>query len=295
MPEHQDAIDSILSGRGLGPRFRAARKEFGVERGPAEIPPLFSAFVDIYLRRAFALARRFELIADEAGLDRTIEDMERALAEERVMGLVQYAVLLFLTHHPEARSKIKIKPLEMRQPELVLPSSPLLRSLGAVAGGGVPPRAAGGAMPPDGLSFWREDPLMNEHHEHWHLVYPTSLDPLPPSGTKGYPIGDRHGELFFYMHQQMLARYDAERLALGLKQVTPFATARLSQTKFTAPIAQGYDPDPLKLWDVKKPYPFSDRPAGAAISDLTLDETPTKGPNWPKVRPGAKLSQQADF
>jgi hypothetical protein len=109
MPEHQDAIDSILSGRGLGPRFRAARKEFGVELGPAEIPPLFSAFVDIYLRGALALARRFELIADEAGLDRTIEDMERALAEEPVMGLVQYAVLLFLTHHPEARSKIKIR------------------------------------------------------------------------------------------------------------------------------------------------------------------------------------------
>jgi hypothetical protein len=295
MPEHQDAIDSILSGRGLGPRFRAARKEFGVERGPAEIPPLFSAFVDIYLRGALALARRFELIADEAGLDRTIEDMERALAEEPVMGLVQYAVLLFLTHHPEARSKIKIKPLEMRQPELVLPSSPLLRSLGAAARGGVPPRAAGGAVPPDGLSFWREDPLLNEHHEHWHLVYPTSLDPLLPIGAKGYPIGDRHGELFFYMHQQMLARYDAERLALGLKQVTPFATAGLSQTKFTVPIAQGYDPGPLKLWDSEKPYLFSARPPGAAISDLTLDETPTHGPNWPKVRPGAKLSQQADF
>jgi tyrosinase len=295
MPEYQAAIDAILSGRGLGPRFRVARKEFAVELPPAGIPPLFSAFVDVYLRRALALARRFELTADEAGLDRTIETIQQVLAEEPVMGLVQYAVLLFLTHHPEARTKIKIKPLEMRQPELVLPSSPLLRSVGAAAGGQLPPRAAAGAMPPDGLSFWREDPLINEHHEHWHLVYPTSLDPLPPIGAKGYPIGDRHGELFFYMHQQMLARYNAERLALGMKQVTPFATEPLTEAQFKAPIRQGYDPGPLKLWDGEKPYLFSARPAGAAISDLTLDESATKGANWPKVRPGAKLSRQSDF
>jgi hypothetical protein len=30
-----------------------------------------------------------------------------------------------------------------------------------------------GATPPEKrLDFWREDPLMNDHHEHWHLVYP---------------------------------------------------------------------------------------------------------------------------
>ncbi len=64
---------------------------------------------------------------------------------------------------------------------------------------------------------------------------------------------------------------------------------------FTAHIAQGNAPDPLKLRDGEKPYLLSARPPGVAISDLTLDETPTNGRNWPKVRPDAKLSQQADF
>jgi hypothetical protein len=182
----------------------------------------------------------------------------------------------------------------MRQPELVLPSRSLLMPLGAAAGGTFPPRAAAGPLPSDGLSFWREDPLINEHHEHWHLVYPTTLDPLPKIAPKGYPIGDRHGELCFYMYQQMLARYNAERLALGMKQVTPFDTAPLTEAKFKAPIHQGYDPGPLKLWDGEKPYVFSARPAGASIADLTLDESSTKGPNWPKVRPGAKLSRHVN-
>jgi hypothetical protein len=196
MPEYQTVIDSILQGRGLGRRFRAAKAELTRELAPSETPPLFSAFVDQYLRGALARAGRFEQITDEAGLDRATEAIQDALAEEPVVGLVQYAVLLFLTHHPEARSKIKIKPLEMRQPELVLPSRSLLMPLGAAAGGTFPPRAAAGPLPSDGLSFWREDPLINEHHEHWHLVYPTTLDRLPKIGPKGYPIGDRHGELW---------------------------------------------------------------------------------------------------
>ena len=33
---------------------------------------------------------------------------------------------------------------------------------------------------------------------------------------------DRQGELFYYMHQQMLARYDADRIAVGLPRVEPY-------------------------------------------------------------------------
>ncbi len=124
----------------------------------------------------------------------------------------------------------------------------------------------GGLAP--ALDYWREDALANEHHEHWHQVYPyTGLPPrdflgwatetprsdmvavleaLAPGqnwagqvaaaspqqlasffsaqvvtsdAVFGLPaqlyrvlfhLNDRQGELFFYMHQQMLARYDAE-------------------------------------------------------------------------------------
>ena len=81
------------------------------------------------------------------------------------------------------------------------------------------------------LDWFREDPLANQHHEHWHVVYPVGG---VPDGRGGATGKDRQGELFFYMHQQMLARYDAERIAAGLGPVKPFAT-------YTTAIAEGYD------------------------------------------------------
>ena len=78
------------------------------------------------------------------------------------------------------------------------------------------------------LDWFREDPLANEHHEHWHWVYPNQ--PPPPK-----PVKERHGELFYYMHQQMLARYDAERIAAGLEPVVPLED-------FVADLGEGYDP-----------------------------------------------------
>jgi Hemocyanin, copper containing domain len=58
-----------------------------------------------------------------------------------------------------------------------------------------------------------------------------------------FRLNDRQGELFFYMHQQMLARYDTERLALDLAPVVPLRELR-------EPIAEGYDPGPaLKEFD----------------------------------------------
>ena len=49
------------------------------------------------------------------------------------------------------------------------------------------------------LDWFREDPLANQHHEHWHVVYPVGG---VPDGRGGATGKDRQGELFFYMHQQ---------------------------------------------------------------------------------------------
>nr|ACM61983.1 prophenoloxidase [Penaeus chinensis] len=73
------------------------------------------------------------------------------------------------------------------------------------------------------LSYWREDYGINAHHWHWHLVYPIDMDVNQ----------DRKGELFYYMHQQMIARYDMERLCLGLPRVQKLENWR-------APIDDGY-------------------------------------------------------
>lgn len=49
------------------------------------------------------------------------------------------------------------------------------------------------------VAYWREDVGINLHHWHWHLVYPFEADARIVNK-------DRRGELFYYMHQQIIAR-----------------------------------------------------------------------------------------
>ncbi|EGG23792.1 hypothetical protein DFA_05928 [Cavenderia fasciculata] len=75
--------------------------------------------------------------------------------------------------------------------------------------------------PDDLLKWWREDPMLNSHHWNWHTAYPSfgvSLDGTPAK------LKDRQGELFVFMHRQMVARYDCERTALGIESLDPFGS-----------------------------------------------------------------------
>ncbi|XP_075147710.1 phenoloxidase 2-like [Haematobia irritans] len=78
------------------------------------------------------------------------------------------------------------------------------------------------------VAYFREDIGVNMHHWHWHLVYPTE-------GPREIVAKDRRGELFYYMHHQILARYNAERLCNNLKRVEVLNNLR-------APIPEGYFP-----------------------------------------------------
>uniref|UniRef100_A0A6P7FN22 Uncharacterized protein LOC114330954 n=1 Tax=Diabrotica virgifera virgifera TaxID=50390 RepID=A0A6P7FN22_DIAVI len=71
------------------------------------------------------------------------------------------------------------------------------------------------------LAYFREDLGINLHHWHWHLVYPfeAAFDVVNKN---------RRGELFYYMHQQIVARYNYERLCHGLKRVERFIDWRKS-------------------------------------------------------------------
>ena len=72
---------------------------------PAE-PAGFSLFLPSHQRRAIALAARFMEIANsapgEVGLERVLDEAER-LSREENSELVRYAVMVFITHHPEGR------------------------------------------------------------------------------------------------------------------------------------------------------------------------------------------------
>ncbi|KAJ8019067.1 Hemocyanin AA6 chain [Holothuria leucospilota] len=107
------------------------------------------------------------------------------------------------------------------------------------------------------LAWWREDVMLNGHHYHWHEVYPyEGTEKGNKTETK-----DRQGELFYYMHQQMIARYDAERLGVGLMRVEPYVN-------WSRPIQEGYNPHLTDYYGSKR---FSARPANMFLADSWQD------------------------
>lgn len=258
MEDLKARVDAILSGprKGSVPTTQAA--------APTQRRP-FSEFILQDVQRSREISEHLKQIADAKGgidgLADAVSEAERLHPTERP-GLVQHATKLFVTHHPLARQTFALKPLEKRQPGLVTPSASAGQN--AVAGAETPTTSP--TEDESKVAYWREDPLINEHHEHWHLVYPTDN-----------PLGDRHGELFGYMHEQMLARYDAERLSAGLDRVQPFSD-------YTQPFV-GYDPGLLQLWTGSGWQQFRARPDGRKWSNL-----PDGGPDG--VGFGGKISEQ---
>ncbi|XP_054737407.1 phenoloxidase 2-like [Anastrepha obliqua] len=136
------------------------------------------------------------------------------------------------------------------------------------------------------LCYFREDIGVNLHHWHWHLVYPFE------AGGGAIVEKDRRGELFYYMHEQMLARYNLERFSNSLARVARFNNLR-------DPIKEGYFPKlnslvanrswpprfkDTKLSDVNRPLDhvqrdvsdlerWSDRILNAIAEGFVIDES----------------------
>ncbi|XP_076043217.1 hemocyanin A chain-like [Oratosquilla oratoria] len=75
------------------------------------------------------------------------------------------------------------------------------------------------------VAYFGEDVGINSHHVHWHMDF--------PFWWTGYEM-DRKGELFFWMHHQLTARYDAERLSNYLPMV--------EELYWNRPIKEGFAP-----------------------------------------------------
>lgn len=186
----------------------------------------FCVFVPAHLEYALEIAAKFMNIAKEVpgeeGLERVLEEAA-FLAETENNEAVKYALKVFITHSPEG-NVLPIPPLEVRAPQDVLPSQEVL-PVGVDALGALGAEAV--------LDYFREDTWFNEHHEKWHVVYPFRGVPNPADPNGPFILRPRQGELFWYMHQQMLARYDAERSSFGLGKTIPFSD-------FSSPL-EGYD------------------------------------------------------
>nr|CAR85701.1 hemocyanin subunit type 1 precursor [Periplaneta americana] len=70
--------------------------------------------------------------------------------------------------------------------------------------------------PEQRVAYLGEDVGMNSHHSHWHMDFPFWWKQEEYGVHK-----DRKGELFYYMHHQLIARFDAERLSNDLPIVEP--------------------------------------------------------------------------
>ncbi|XP_049822106.1 phenoloxidase 1-like [Aethina tumida] len=101
------------------------------------------------------------------------------------------------------------------------------------------------------VAYWREDIGINLHHWHWHLVYPFEA-------ARQIVDKNRRGELFYYMHQQIVARYNFERFSNNLKRVD-----RLIDWK--QPIREAYFP---KLDSLVASRAWPARVANQTLSNL---------------------------
>ncbi len=224
----------------------------------------FSSFNPLQMRQAIELAARFMEIADKTGGD---AGLQAALAEANTvktsenLDLVKFAMMVFITHLPQG-TRLAIPPIEVRSPEKVLPSTSVsmttaqsLHRTEVVA-----EQIGPGPIlqdPEIQLAWYREEPKANEHHEHWHTVYPHAG--VMTSTQSIATLKDRQDELFLYMHEQMLARYDTERIAIGLPRVLPLSD-------YTLPIPEAYDPG-SNLTDSSGNTYFP-RPAGQKMADI---------------------------
>ncbi|KAL1459426.1 hypothetical protein WDU94_011408 [Cyamophila willieti] len=105
------------------------------------------------------------------------------------------------------------------------------------------------------VAYFREDIGVNLHHWHWHLVYPNN-------GPLNIVNKDRRGELFYYMHQQILARYNTERLCNKLKRTKKFNNLR-------EPIPEAYF-SKLDAANTSRTWPPRFR--NATLGDLNRDK-----------------------
>lgn len=199
------------------PQRKAYRENVSAgEAGPNAIL-IFSAFDTQHMQRVREYVEKWNGMvrangrAEDELLNAVLDDYESMSGKENP-DLLYFALEVFLTHH-KGTENIAIPSLLAREPELTAPSGTRQGEMNL--------EVALGSAAETKIDWFREDPLLNEHHSHWHVVYNKSQ------------VYDRQGEMFLYMHQQMLARYDAERIEAGVDRVVPFSD-------MTKPIEVGY-------------------------------------------------------
>merc|ERR1712212_946037 len=117
--------------------------------------------------------------------------------------------------------------------------------------------------PEQRVAYFGEDIGMNVHHVTWHMDFPFWW-----KDSYGYHL-DRKGELFFWAHHQLSARFDAERLSNNLDVV--------DELYWDRPIHEGFAPHTSYKYGGEFParpddIVFNDVDGVARIRDLMIWE-----------------------
>ncbi|XP_055603339.1 phenoloxidase 8-like [Uranotaenia lowii] len=150
--------------------------------------------------------------------------------------LFQYALTVAIQHRPDTKDLPVPAAISLFPDQFVDPSVfPRLREEGNVVEQSErttidikPNYTASDREPEQRMAYFREDIGVNMHHWHWHLVY-------PGGGPVEVVRKDRRGELFYYMHSQVIARYNVDRFSNKLGRAP-------SLTNFREPIKEAYFP-----------------------------------------------------
>nr|SMH67862.1 PPO1 [Scolopendra dehaani] len=216
---------------------------------------IFSTFNRDHMDEAMRVVRLLMRL-DDRDLQLALAYLRDNINEE----LFVYSISVLSTSQPTLR-RTKLPPVEEVLPAKFIPSSAISQARTIQRRASQETQETiiidvdftGNDLDPEHrLAYWREDIGLNAHHWHWHIVYPYTW--IPELGT----IRDRKGELFYYMHQQIIARYDCERISLNFPRVRPLLN-------WTEPMAEGYAPH-LSKEISGTVYAF--RPANMTMRDL---------------------------
>ena len=248
-------------GHGVSSTFRDFHPESG-----KQLQKMMQKFVDACQKyRSMLPMLEAEITETEEykqTLECAIEAANDALKERINPHLVKMALGIFLTHSKEAQKLGVVAPalkedIEFNVPffplaaKTILPTEPTILPPPTEKPTLLNPTTADTLKNIETLSYWREDYDLNDHHYHWHLVYPWSG--IPDQNKKLHRTIDRQGELFLYMHSQMLARYNAERIIWSdsIGMVDPWSYDEVVEPSYTPPPGlrdqYGARP-PLKGW-----------------------------------------------
>lgn len=180
--------------------------------------------------------------------------------------LFQYALSVALQHRPDTKDVPIPSILELFPDQFVDPTTfPKLREEGSVVDQTKrtaidiqPNFTASDREPEQRMAYFREDIGVNMHHWHWHLVYPAGA---PPEIARK----DRRGELFYYMHSQIISRYNVDRFCNRLGQLQPL-------TNLQAPIPEAYFPKMVRSLN-NRAYPA--RHDNQVMRDLNRTDSDT--------------------